>query len=79
MALPILSKMFVSGVATGIGEADLRRHFQQFGKMADVHMPIDRLTGRHRGFAFVHFTRLEHLICVLAYRHTIDGHAVGTR
>ncbi|EEE58300.1 hypothetical protein OsJ_09356 [Oryza sativa Japonica Group] len=74
MALPTLCKMFVGGIGPYTGDEDLRRHFQLFGYVASVHMPIDRHTGRHHGFAFIQFTCLEHLINALAYRHTIHGH-----
>ncbi|BAS82228.1 Os03g0141300 [Oryza sativa Japonica Group] len=79
MALPTLCKMFVGGIGPYTGDEDLRRHFQLFGYVASVHMPIDRHTGRHHGFAFIQFTCLEHLINALAYRHTIHGHTLGTR
>jgi RNA recognition motif-containing protein len=39
----------------GATEADLRAHFSQVGPPSQVVLPVDRETGRPRGFAFVEF------------------------
>src|SRR5262245_57615524 len=39
----------------GATEADLRSHFSQVGQPSQVVLPVDRETGRPRGFAFVEF------------------------
>src|SRR6187431_1227720 len=39
----------------GATEADLRTHFSQVGPPSQVVLPVDRETGRPRGFAFVEF------------------------
>jgi RNA recognition motif-containing protein len=39
----------------GATEADLRAHFTQVGPPSQVVLPVDRETGRPRGFAFVEF------------------------
>src|SRR6186713_1435254 len=40
----------------GATEADLRSHFTAVAPPSQVVMPVDRETGRPRGFAFVEFT-----------------------
>jgi RNA recognition motif-containing protein len=39
----------------GATEADLRTHFSSVGEPSQVVLPVDRDTGRPRGFAFVEF------------------------
>jgi RNA recognition motif-containing protein len=39
----------------GATEADLRAHFSAVGQPSQVVLPVDRETGRPRGFAFVEF------------------------
>src|SRR3954453_21764213 len=39
----------------GATEADLRAHFSQVGPPSQIVIPVDRETGRPRGFAFVEF------------------------
>jgi RNA recognition motif-containing protein len=40
----------------GATEADLRAHFSGVGAPSQIVIPVDRETGRPRGFAFVEFT-----------------------
>lgn len=47
------TKLFVGGLSFEIDSAGLRAEFEKFGVVTDVHMPVDRQTGRVRGFAFV--------------------------
>src|SRR5215468_639104 len=44
----------------GATEADLRSHFSQVGQPSQVVLPVDRETGRPRGFAFVEFADRAH-------------------
>src|SRR6185437_10946558 len=39
----------------GATEADLRAHFSGVGEPSQIVIPVDRETGRPRGFAFVEF------------------------
>src|SRR5437868_1510055 len=39
----------------GATEADLRAHFSAVGEPSQIVIPVDRDTGRPRGFAFVEF------------------------
>jgi RNA recognition motif-containing protein len=47
--------LFVGNMPYGATEADLRSHFSQVGPPSQVVLPVDRETGRPRGFAFVEF------------------------
>ena len=48
-------RLFVGNMPYGATEADLRSHFSQVGPPSQVVLPVDRETGRPRGFAFVEF------------------------
>jgi RNA recognition motif-containing protein len=47
--------LFVGNMPYGATEADLRAHFAAVGQPSQVVIPVDRETGRPRGFAFVEF------------------------
>ena len=49
-------RLFIGNLPYGASEADLRAHFAAVAEPSHVVMPVDRETGRPRGFAFVEFT-----------------------
>jgi cold-inducible RNA-binding protein len=51
--LPV--RLFIGNLPYGASEADLRAHFAVVAEPSHVVMPVDRETGRPRGFAFVEF------------------------
>jgi cold-inducible RNA-binding protein len=48
-------RLFVGNMPYGATEADLRTHFGGVGAPSQVVIPVDRETGRPRGFAFVEY------------------------
>src|SRR6185295_18277708 len=48
-------RLFVGNMPYGATEADLRTHFSGVGEPSQIVIPVDRDTGRPRGFAFVEF------------------------
>ena len=48
-------RLFVGNMPYGATEADLRAHFASVGDPSQVVIPVDRETGRPRGFAFVEY------------------------
>ena len=46
-------KIFVGGLAPSVTEQDFRQYFEEFGKITDAVVMIDRDTQRSRGFGFV--------------------------
>ena len=48
-------RLFVGNMPYAATEADLRAHFAAVGAPSQVVIPVDRETGRPRGFAFVEF------------------------
>jgi RNA recognition motif-containing protein len=47
--------LFVGNMPYGATEADLRSHFAAVGNPSHIVIPVDRETGRPRGFAFVEY------------------------
>ena len=52
-------RLFIGNLPYGATEADLRAHFAVIAEPSHVVMPVDRETGRPRGFAFVEFVDRE--------------------
>ena len=48
-------KVFVGGIPFGVDQHNVREDFGKFGEIEDVYMPMDRETGKYRGFGFVTF------------------------
>jgi RNA recognition motif-containing protein len=48
-------RLFIGNLPYGASESDLRAHFAPIAEPSHVVMPVDRETGRPRGFAFVEF------------------------
>ena len=48
-------RLFIGNLPYGATEADLQAHFASVAEPSHVAMPVDRETGRPRGFAFVEF------------------------
>src|SRR5579872_7346214 len=48
-------RLFVGNLPYDATEDEIRSHFAAAGNLASVFIPVDRETGRKRGFAFVEF------------------------
>ena len=53
-------RLFIGNLPYSATEADLRAHFAPVAEPSHVVMPVDRETGRPRGFAFVEFVERAH-------------------
>ena len=49
-------RLFIGNLPYGASEADLRSHLSTLAEPAQIVMPVDRESGRPRGFAFVEYT-----------------------
>ena len=49
-------RLFVGNLPYDATEDEIRGHFSPAGNLASVFIPVDRETGRKRGFAFVEFS-----------------------
>ncbi|KFD66368.1 hypothetical protein M514_05766 [Trichuris suis] len=50
-----MTSLKVDNLSSRTGPADLRKAFEKFGEIGDIHIPRDRWTRDSRGFAFVRF------------------------
>lgn len=57
--MPDNTRVFVGGVPYASSEEELKAHFSQAGEVLSVFMPIDRESGKKRGFAFVEFATVD--------------------
>jgi hypothetical protein len=51
------TKLYVGNIDYAASEAELAAHFAKFGQIDMVNIPLDRYTGRARGFGFVTFKK----------------------
>ena len=63
-------RIFVRNLTYSVTEEDLRELFASFGPLTEVNLPIDRLTRRSKGFAFVTFMMPEHAVAAFSQ---LDG------
>lgn len=52
-------KLYIGNISYESTEDDLRERVEQYGTVTDLYYPMDRDTGRPRGFAFVTFSSRE--------------------
>jgi RNA recognition motif-containing protein len=46
-------RLFIGNLSYDVTEAELRAHFAALGPLSALSLPLDRDTGKPRGFAFV--------------------------
>ncbi len=71
-----MKNLFVGNMSFKTTEADVRMLFEAFGRIASIHMPSDRETGRPRGFAFVEMADEGEAAKAIA---SLDGKEVAGR
>ncbi len=52
-------RLFIGNLPYAASEAELREHLSSVGEPAQIVLPLDRETGRPRGFAFVDYAQRE--------------------
>lgn len=57
--MPDNTRVFVGGVPYASTEDELKAHFSAAGEVLSVFMPIDRDSGKKRGFAFVEYATVD--------------------
>jgi len=48
-------KLFIGNLPFRMTEADIQEMFAEYGEITSVHLALDKMTGRSRGFAFVEY------------------------
>lgn len=69
-------KLYIGNLSYDTSEVELREFLTPFEPIVDLHMPIDRETGRPRGFAFVTLSSREVGEAAVAQ---LDGAELGGR
>ena len=69
-------KMYVGNLPFETNEQDLRTLFVDHGEVTDVHIPMDRDSGRPRGFAFVTMDSKSSMVNAIK---ALDGQDFGGR
>lgn len=70
------TKLYVGNLDFSTSEAELQNLFSAHGPVSDVHVPMDRESGRPRGFAFVTMATPEGAQAAVM---ALNGKAVGQR
>jgi RNA recognition motif-containing protein len=75
-----VKKLFVGGIDEELPENDIREYFGTFGRVQDLHLPIDRATGQRRNFCFVEFENESDADQALnAESHSIAGRDIDVK
>jgi RNA recognition motif-containing protein len=69
-------KLYVGNLPYTATDSEVREMFEAYGTVTDVHLPVDRETGRPRGFAFVSFADRE---AATAAMEGLNGNDIGGR
>ncbi len=69
-------KLYVGNLPFSATEDEIRSMFEDFGGAVDLHIPLDRETGRPRGFAFVTLSSKEQGEAAIG---SLDGQDMGGR
>lgn len=73
-------KIFVGGIGIGTTEDDVKKYFDQFGKVVAVDMPLHHVYKCPKGFAFVGFETFDSVVAVTKDRyHQINGKTVEVK
>ena len=70
------TKMYVGNLPFTATQEDIQALFSQFGAVTDVFLPMDRVTGRPRGFAFVTMGTPEEMTAAI---NGLNGQDFGGR
>jgi len=72
----IAHKVFVGNLNFQTTQSELETIFSEVGDVQEVFIPVDRASGRPRGFAFVEFTDAEGVAQAI---EKLDGKEIGGR
>lgn len=53
------TKLYIGNIDYGASENELAAHFSRYGQIETVNIPVDRYTGRARGFGFITFRTVD--------------------
>lgn len=56
------TKLYIGNIDYAASESELETHFGKFGDIEMVNIPVDRYTGRARGFGFITYKKVDDAI-----------------
>lgn len=69
-------KLFIGNLPFRMSEADIQELFAEYGEITSVHLALDRMSGRSRGFAFVEYAEEDAAKAAVA---ALDGNEIDGR
>ena len=73
-------KLFVGGIKAETENNLIEEYFAKFGEIELFERPIDRATGKGKGFCFVQYKDPEHIAAACAVKeHELDGQTVDVK
>jgi len=77
---PLYCKVFVGGLTSDITDDDIKAYFGQYGEIAELQAPFDKIKNQRKGFCFITFKSTETVQEVLKIpKQTIKGKDVDVK
>ena len=75
-----VKKVFVGGLDPDTSEEEVRSYFGQYGTIAELNLPFDKIKGQRRAFCFITFdTDTEADDCCKMAKHTVGAKEVDVK
>ena len=69
-------QLFIGGISIDIKREELENYFSKFGKINNIEIPIDKKTGRGKGFAHIYFENKNSIDNILKKEHIFDNKTI---
>jgi len=77
---PLYCKIFVGGLTSDITDQQIKDYFGQYGEIAEVQAPFDKIKNQRKGFCFITYKSTEHVQEALKMpKQTINGKQVDVK
>uniref|UniRef100_A0A1B6KAZ8 RRM domain-containing protein n=1 Tax=Graphocephala atropunctata TaxID=36148 RepID=A0A1B6KAZ8_9HEMI len=77
---PLYCKVFVGGLTSDISDQNIRDYFGQYGEIAELQAPFDKVKNQRKGFCFITFKSTEVVHEVLKVpKQVINGKEVDVK
>ncbi|RDD42375.1 Poly(U)-binding-splicing factor PUF60 [Trichoplax sp. H2] len=66
------ARIYVASVHPDLSESDIKSVFEAFGKIKSCTMPLDNITGKHRGYCYIELDGLQSAMDAIASMNMFD-------